>query len=240
MGVALSRRTYLSTLKDAGDLLKTVLSPRPAAAVVVGAAFFVFALAFLGAVVAEFAAKTSSPVWPLLLIGFLVAVAAGSLVVSAVTSVARGLARVGASRLRQRAASSAERERLHDEAEGARRALDAFLRELTPSERAFLDLFAAQSNTAKEMETGLLPHDVYVANGHLIKERVIERVTSRSDAPYTERYRLLEPAMALVQSIVLNQPVGRREILLDLSKVKGSGASGGGARGSYSPIRAAT
>lgn len=209
-----------------------MLSPRPAAAVVVGAALFSVALVFLGASLADFAHEISSPAWPLLLIGFLVAVAAGSLLVSAATSIAGLITRAVSRRARQSEVASAQMKRASEEAEQVRGELDAHLRELKPAERSFLDLFASRSNTAKLMETGLLPHEVYVGASHLIQRKIIERVTSRTDAPYTERYRLREPAVALVQSVVLNQPIGTREIVLDLSKVEGSRASGSGARGS--------
>lgn len=198
----------------------------------VGGGIFALVLWLGGAAqLAAFASTASLPAWSLILALFVVAVAAGALIVAAVIGMGSLIARVSAERTSRVATATEANARRRLALDRELTQLESCLRQLKPAERQFLDLFAPHSATAQLMQDGLLPRDIYGAVHHLLQSKIIERVNLRTDAQYTERFRLVEVAIPLVQSLVLSQPVGHREIELSLDRVEGTGSSGGGARG---------
>ena len=214
-------------IKDSSDLIKAVQAPRVAAALVIGGLctlWFVEELRML-------ADSLAVPAWTLVAGGSLVFIGVGVLTVEFVMLTSAAALPKLASMRQQRAHAVATRRSSRADAEQAAATLENRVRDLTVHERAFLDLFAPGSQTARRMEEELLPRDIYGAVHGLISAGVLERVVRRDDPQYTERFRVASAAVGLVQTYVLKQPLGRQEVTLDLSRVQCTGASGGGAQG---------
>ena len=214
-------------IKDSSELLKTVQAPRVAAALVIGGLltlWFLDELKFL-------AESLAIPAWTLVAGGSLVCIGVGVLTVEFVKlATAAALPKLSVIR-QQQVHAEATRRVIRADAEKISATLENRIRDLTVDERSFLDLFAPESQTAKRMEKDLLPRETYGAVHTLIPAGILERVVRRDDPKYTERFRIVSAAVGLVQTHVLNQPLGRHEVTLDLSRVQGTGASGGGAPG---------
>lgn len=109
------------------------------------------------------------------------------------------------------------------------------------AEKALLQLFAEPEPAAGEPRHERMRREVYSAIRPLVSSFVLtHEATARflgglPLGPLTETVSLTPEAIALVEEMILNGKVARTAVVLDLSNVEGTGASGGGSRGVVLP-----
>ena len=107
---------------------------------------------------------------------------------------------------------------------GARR-----LETLTQEERDFLSIFRGTDGGEPPWGAGnVMPREVYGAGEALVRDRFLTKTTLEGSV---ERFALPEPIISAWSWHGSVGPLARGTADLDLKKVQGTGASGGGARG---------
>lgn len=109
-----------------------------------------------------------------------------------------------------------------------RNALLSALSKLTENEKKFLVLFSQTGIHDHSNNQVLLPNMVYNAGQALTRNRIL---TCQKNNPSQERFTIHPKLKKKIERIVFNGSKANDSIVLDLSCVQGSQASGGGAPG---------
>jgi hypothetical protein len=110
-----------------------------------------------------------------------------------------------------------------------RNALNSALLQLTENEKKFLALFRKAETLDPLHNQELLPFMVYNAGQSLARQGILTCLTT---TPSHDQFTIFPKLKKKVERIVLNGSPMKNFIVLDLKRVQGSQASGGGARGS--------
>lgn len=110
-----------------------------------------------------------------------------------------------------------------------RNAINSAISQLTDNERKFLTLFSNTEASDLLRNKEHLPYMVYIASESLVRKKILTCIKNNTSH---EKFSIQPKIKRKVERIAFNGYKLNSSVVLDLARVQGSGASGGGATGS--------